>query len=242
MRIALITDLHANETALKAVLDDIARAGVDQTICLGDVATLGPSPIPVIQRLMDLNIPCIMGNHDDFLIQTDLIHKYTNADVIVDSVDWCREKLTEKEIVFIKSFKTRISLDLEEGIRLMLFHGSPQSHMDDILATTTREELDKMLLGHEATIMAGGHTHIQMLRQYRGRLIVNPGSLGCPFEEYTAGQAPKILSHAEYAVVSVSRGQIDIKLKRLYLEKEKLRKEVEACDMPLRNSLIQQYS
>ena len=44
MRIALISDLHANEVALAAVLADIARVGVDQIVCLGDVATLGPHP------------------------------------------------------------------------------------------------------------------------------------------------------------------------------------------------------
>ena len=69
MRIALISDLHANEVALGAVLADIKRVGVDRIICLGDVATLGPHPESVLQTLRDLGCPCIQGNHDAFLLE-----------------------------------------------------------------------------------------------------------------------------------------------------------------------------
>ena len=54
MRVALIPDLHGNDIALRAVLDDIARAGVDRVVCLGDVATLGPAPAEVLAMLRDL--------------------------------------------------------------------------------------------------------------------------------------------------------------------------------------------
>lgn len=70
MRVALISDIHANEVALQAVLDDIARVGVDQIVCLGDVATLGPRPGATIQTLRDLACPCIQGNHDAFLLMS----------------------------------------------------------------------------------------------------------------------------------------------------------------------------
>ena len=69
MRVALISDLHGNAVALEAVLRDIARVGVDRTVCLGDTATLGPSPTAVLSRLRDLQIPCIEGNHDAFLLE-----------------------------------------------------------------------------------------------------------------------------------------------------------------------------
>ena len=77
MRIALISDLHGNEVALKAVLDDIEEVGVDQTICLGDVATLGPRPNAVLSMLRERGYPCILGNHDAFMIDPGLIHTYT---------------------------------------------------------------------------------------------------------------------------------------------------------------------
>src|SRR6267378_5741905 len=82
-RIALISDIHASEVALRAVLAEIRRTGVDQVICLGDVATLGPRPNAVIEILGELGCRCIMGNHDEFLIDAELVHTYTAASQVV---------------------------------------------------------------------------------------------------------------------------------------------------------------
>ncbi len=85
MRIALISDLHANEVALRAVLADADRVGCDEIICLGDVATLGPAPNEVIQLLRERTTRRILGNHDDFMLNRDLIHSYTEVPVVVDA-------------------------------------------------------------------------------------------------------------------------------------------------------------
>ena len=158
MRIALISDLHANLIALRAVFEDIEREGVDQTICLGDVATLGPAPSEVLELLGERGIPCILGNHDAFMLDADLIRTYTEAPIVVEAVDWCRDQLSKEEIDFIRAFRAGLDLELAEGISLALFHGTPRSHMEDMLATTPAEKLDEMLDGRTATVMAGGHT------------------------------------------------------------------------------------
>src|SRR5262245_16313658 len=101
MRVALISDLHANVVALEAVLADARRLGVDRIVCLGDVATLGPRPGEMLARLRDLGCPCIMGNHDEFLLEPELIRGYSEARVIVDSVDWCRAELSTGELDFV---------------------------------------------------------------------------------------------------------------------------------------------
>src|SRR4051794_15958575 len=106
MRLALISDLHGNELALQAVLRDSKRHGVDQLICLGDVATLGPRPAAVIDILRDFDCPCIMGNHDAFLLDPALIHTYTEFPVIVEAVDWCRDQLSKAHIDFLRTFRS----------------------------------------------------------------------------------------------------------------------------------------
>ena len=63
-RIALISDLHGNAIALREVLRSIDEHGVDEIVCLGDVATLGVAPSEVIDTLQRLGCRCIMGNHD----------------------------------------------------------------------------------------------------------------------------------------------------------------------------------
>ena len=79
MRIALISDIHGNLVSLKVVLADIDRAGVDQIVCLGDVAALGPQPREVVEQLRALGCPCIMGNHDWDVLNSHLVHE--DADV-----------------------------------------------------------------------------------------------------------------------------------------------------------------
>jgi hypothetical protein len=97
-RIALISDIHADEAALRAVLADIRRTGVDQVICLGDVATLGPRPNAVIEILGELGCRCIMGNHDEFLLDAELVHTYSGAPQVVASIDWTRCRLSRIEL------------------------------------------------------------------------------------------------------------------------------------------------
>jgi putative phosphoesterase len=242
MRVALISDLHANVVALDAVLGDIARIGVDQIVCLGDVATLGPLPGATIQKLRDLACPCILGNHDEFLLDPALIHSYSEVPIIIDAVDWCRDQLSSEDLDFLRTFEPRREVSLDGGATLLLFHGSPLSHLDDLLATTPPEEVDRMLGAHRATVMAGGHTHIQMLRQHRGMLLVNPGSLGMPFKEYVGGRPPTLLDHAEYAIVESSLQGIRVQLHRVALDKSALRRDVRGCDNPLSLMLLQQYA
>jgi putative phosphoesterase len=242
MRVALISDLHANVVAFDAVIRDIARIGVDQIVCLGDVATLGPLPGAMIQKLRDLGCLCILGNHDEFLLDPALIRSYTEAPIIVDAVDWCRDQLSSNELDFLRGFERGREMSLEGGATLLLFHGSPKSHMDDLLATTPPDDLDRLLGGRTATVMAGGHTHIQMLRQHRGTLLVNPGSLGMPFKEYVMGRPPTVLDHAEYATVESSGRGIRVQLHRVALDKPALRRAVRDCTNPLSPMLLQQYS
>ncbi len=242
MRIALISDIHANALALQAVFADIDKQGVQKTICLGDVATLGPHPEAVIDMLGERGCPCILGNHDAFLLDSALIHSYTEAKVVVDAVDWCRSRLSTSELNFFRSFVPSLRIPLEKDSTLLLFHGSPRSHMEDLLCTTPPEQLDAALATHSATVMAGGHTHIQMLRQHRGILLVNPGSVGLAFKEYVAGQAPTLLPHAEYAVVESIGDRISVQLHRIPLDKSALRAAAAATDNPLSPMLVQQYA
>jgi len=241
MRIALISDIHANEIALEAVLAEIKKVGVDQIVCLGDVATLGPQPKASVEILRDLHCLCIMGNHDAFLIEPELIQAYTDVPVIIQSVDWAREQLSVDDLNFVRTFQPRIEIALDTNLNLLLFHGSPRSNVEDILATTPPEVLDGILAGYTATLMGCGHTHIQMLRQHRGILVVNPGSVGMPFKEHAAGKQPTILVQAEYGIVETKAGTIEVSLRRVPLDKDALRASVMASQDPLRAVQLQQY-
>ncbi len=242
MRTALISDIHGNELALNAVLDDIHRRGADQTVCLGDVATLGPRPLAVLERLRKLGCACILGNHDEFMFEPSLVADYTRIPVLLEAVAWCRDELPSDAIDFIRSFQGSLKLPLDDRNELLLFHGTPESNVADLLATTAPEVLDAMLAGQQATVMAGGHTHIQMLRQHRGFLLVNPGSVGIPFKEYVGGGPPTVLPHAEYATIESTGGNVSIQLHRVPLDRAALRKAALSVDNPICASLAEMYA
>jgi predicted phosphodiesterase len=233
MHIALISDIHGNLVSLEAVLADIDRAGVDQIVCLGDVTVYGPQPRQVMQRLKALDCPCIMGNHDLDVLKPNLVHMGT--DVLPweeELVAWCADQLSEADLDFSRSFQPRVEIPLDSDSRLLCFHGSPKSNMDQILATTPGPELDKMLVGHAAVVMAGGHTHVQMLRQHKGVMLINPGSVGCPLEQMPFKGMPRYLPWAEYAIVNWVDNTLSVDLRRVFIDLEATKQAALDSDMP----------
>jgi predicted phosphodiesterase len=220
------------------------RAGADRVVCLGDVATLGPRPHEVLARLQALGCDCILGNHDAFLLDAELIRRYTEAPPVVAAVDWCRARLSAAELAFVRGFRAELTLALDGAATLLCYHGTPRSNMEDLLVTTPAATVDEMLGGRATTVMAGGHTHLQMVRQHRGTLIVNPGSVGMPFVAHAGGGPPTVMAHAEYALVEASDGAggVDVRLRRLPLDRRALRQQAAACDFPLRDYLVAQYA
>lgn len=65
MKVAIISDIHANVVALKAVLKDIEEQQVDRIYCVGDLVGYAPFPNEVIDLIKEKNIPTVMGNYDD---------------------------------------------------------------------------------------------------------------------------------------------------------------------------------
>jgi putative phosphoesterase len=245
MRVILISDIHGNQLALEAVLRDARPAADDVVACLGDTATLGPMPREVLRTLRALGGPCIMGNHDAFLLEPDLVRQYTQMPIISEAIDWCRAQLSAQDLAFVRSFANTRELTLEGGASLLLFHGSPDSHMHDLLATTDELALEARLGAHRANVMAGGHTHIQLLRQHRGSWLVNPGSVGMPFRAYVAGARPEIMPYAEYAVVHSAGGTLSVELKRVALERDDLRRAAQSwpnSPPALQADLLLQYA
>jgi putative phosphoesterase len=241
-RIALISDIHGNELALRRVLDDVRQSGVDQIACLGDVATLGPRPREVLGIVREACDFFILGNHDEYLFDAASFRDHSTSPLVLSAVEQCRDDLSAGEVDFVSSFARRVRVPVSGNSSLLLFHGSPDSNNCDLLTETPDTELAGHLVGHAATVMAGGHTHIQMLRQHRGRLLVNPGSVGLPFEQFVAGGPPTVLSHAEYAIVQFRDDDVAVELRRVGLDRVLLAEAARSWCGPLAPYLAEQYA
>jgi len=210
MRVALISDIHANLVALDAALDDIRSENVDQIVCLGDVADLGPQPAETLARLQELGCPCVAGNHDPFK---------EDFPGLMHVVHWCRDQLSTSARAYLASRPATITVSLAPGVDLLCTHGSPYSYDYQFVSSTPDDELDTWKLTPDVRAVVCGHTHVQLMRRYKGRTFVNVGSVGQPFLAPFDGKTPpRCLKRVEYAIVSWDDGRLSVDLRSLPLD------------------------
>jgi predicted phosphodiesterase len=212
MRLALIADIHGNLPALDAVLEEIDQEGIDQLVCLGDVA-LGPQPVETVERLRELGCPVVMGNWDAWVFEPMPSLDGDLGRVLADLRAWSNEQLSPEHRSYVLGFERSLKVALGRRRNLFAFHGSPRSFEDQILATTPDREVKDMLDGHDELVLAGGHTHFQLFRRFGESVIANPGSVGLPFRRGETGVMP-ISPWAEYGVVESEGGRLSVELRR----------------------------
>jgi predicted phosphodiesterase len=177
VKVAIISDVHGNRLALEAVLDDIARRGVDATLNLGDLVSGPLEPNWTADILMDLDFPTVRGNHERALIE--------KPPEKLSSVDrFAQEQMEVRHRIWINDMPATMSL-LDD---VFLCHGTPTSDEDPWLdswwdgrTVTTPDEatVAAKAEGFDFPVLLCGHTHVpRAVRLRDGRLIVNPGSVG----------------------------------------------------------------
>jgi predicted phosphodiesterase len=231
MRIALISDIHGNLVALEAALADIERKRADQIICLGDVAVFGPQPREVIARLRELNIPAIMGNTDQWLLNPEPWSTDPDKRPQVEIEMWNASLVDDDDKATVAGYMPTLSLDYGDGLTLLCYHGSPRSFNDSIRPATPEEELDTWFPESRALVMAGGHTHEPMVRRYGASTLVNPGSIGLPVYWTTDGRTVNP-TWAEYALLEWQDGVLGISLRRRPYHLQDLIAATQASGMP----------
>lgn len=179
MRFAAIADIHGNSDALAAVLADIDAQGVTEIVNLGDVASGPLDARRTIELLMARDMVTVRGNHDRFL--TDLTRDAMGpweADVHAQlgavHLDWLRA------LPMTTVFRDTV----------FLCHATPQHdetywletvHPDGTVAMAPLSQIEQWAKGITQSLILCGHSHLpRVVRLSDGRLIVNPGSAGCP--------------------------------------------------------------
>jgi putative phosphoesterase len=233
MRIALISDIHGNLLALEAVLTELQNENIDQFICLGDVALFGPQPREVLARLRGLAGTMVLGNTDAWALGPGPSEMRDEDSLrFFDVESWGAQQLSPTDLEYMSSFRPVVEVHLDKETNLLCYHGSPRAIEDLILATTADEELEAMLSGHQADVMAGGHSHAQMLRRFGATTLINPGSTGLPFVADLLTGRSRNPSWAEYAVVSKQASSLTIDLRRTLYDTTELVRTALASGMP----------
>ncbi len=211
MRLALISDQHGNDVAFRAGLEDIERLEVGDIVCLGDVAQGGDEPAQTLDRLTALGCETVLGNADAFLLE---VPKDSNEPVTerqLERREWTLSQLSPSHLEQIRSFVPVVRREID-GVRMLFFHASPRFYEDVLLPESDADALEPFL-GHDAALLAGGHTHLQWTRRIGDALYVNPGSVGLSYDRHT--DPPVIRSLAEWALVTISDGAVAVEFRQV---------------------------
>ncbi|MGZ4200673.1 MAG: metallophosphoesterase family protein [Thermoleophilaceae bacterium] len=188
----MLSDVHANLPAFRAVLGDVATASVDETWCLGDLVGYGAQPDECVALARERCEVCLVGNHDLVVLgKLDIETFSLNAAV---AARWTQDHIGEEAIEFMGGLEP-----FGSAHDVGLFHGSPRDPVWEYVLSTLQADacMDEM----EARIGAIGHSHVALcfsrvdddgpvrgaqtpagteLDLSAGRWLVNPGGVGQP--------------------------------------------------------------
>ncbi|ORO81068.1 metallophosphoesterase [Streptococcus oralis] len=185
-KIAVLSDIHGNTSALEAVLDDAKAETVDEYWLLGDILMPGTGRRRILDLLADLPITArVLGNWEDSLWRglhrkldlTKASHRY-----LLRQCQYILEEISPEEIEDLHNQPMQVHRrfgDLTVGIT----HHLPDKNWGrELIHTGKQEDFDRLVTNPYASIAVYGHIHQQLLRYGSdGQLILNPGSIGQPF-------------------------------------------------------------
>jgi putative phosphoesterase len=179
MKIAVLSDLHANLPALRAVIDDAGP--VDALFCLGDLVDYGPQPKEVIREIRARATKTIRGNHDQALgfgVECGCAQAF--LDLSVGTRAYHKTLLDQDDIGYLRSLPLSESTEAA-GCTFFLCHASPQGDLYRYLRPSTSEDVwQSEVAGINADLILTGHTHLPMIKRVGKITVVNPGSVGQP--------------------------------------------------------------
>ena len=232
MKYALIADIHANLEAFEVVLEDAKKNNCTHHVCLGDVVGYNPNPRECMKIVRDMEMPCIMGNHDEYCaLDTDLSGFNPHAG---HAIQWTREQLSDEECDWLQRLKylrmianfTIVHATLDAPKRW----GYVMSKLD-AAASFTYQNTGVCFFGHTHVPLAfvrennsvTGGKYDKLTVEKGKKYFINVGSVGQPRD----GDP-----HAAYTIYDLKAGTIE--LRRLEYDFEKTQAKVLKAGLPER--------
>jgi len=196
MKIALISDIHANLPALEAVLEDIEIKKPDAIYCLGDLVGYAPWPNEVVNEIRKRGIPTIAGNYDKGIgLQSDDCGCAYKTDIDKSlgkvSISYTNSAIGENEREYLRTLPAHIRVEFnlsQDTFNVLLVHGSPRRINEYLFEDRDAKSMLRIMEQANADIMVFGHTHKpyhKVLSQEvdgetKYRHAINTGSVGKP--------------------------------------------------------------
>ena len=207
MRVAIFSDVHGNLSGLEAGLADASQHAPDLVVFAGDLCLMGPRPGDCLRRVRELRLPAVMGNTDEWTAGDG-----QPPERMREVLPWTRDQLTADERDWLAGlpFGLTVSPTADPADDLRIVHANPRDLNAIIFPSETHQtaywsavrpcdaELEPLLGGLTAAVLAFGHLHIPNLRQWGRLALVNVASVSMPGD----GDA-----RAKYALLTWAAGQ-----------------------------------
>ncbi len=194
-RVAVISDIHSNSVALKAVLNKINELNIETVLCSGDIIGYHTFPNETIKLMRDSGVISIAGNHD-----LDVIAEKFNPDKKPDIFKFTHDLLTEDNLNWLKSLPKNLQISINNR-SFFIFYVSPVDEEEYLYEGEANSEgyADNC----SCDLLISGHTHLPWIKKYKNTLFINSGSVGKP-----KNGSPK----ASFAVIDLNTKQIDAEI------------------------------
>jgi len=185
MRIAVVSDIHGNLTALEAVLADLRQVGADLVIQGGDLAGSGSRPAEVIDRVRDLKWPGVFGNSDEMLWRPDRLAEILGAPqfdrlremLLTEIIPSTYEAIGPDRLAWLRALPVRFSTG-----ELAVVHAGPDDAWRSPASNAADEELERVYAPLSAHSVVYGHIHVSFVRRLPSFTVVNSGSVSLSYD------------------------------------------------------------
>lgn len=216
MKIAIITDIHANLVALEKIVAHVDRWGPDHVFVAGDMVNRGPRPLEcweLIQSRIDQDHwQVIRGNHEDYVIsQASPEVPRDGPGFSINQASYWTMLQMGNQITALQSLPEQISLSGPDAGEIRIVHASMRGNRDGIYPETSDQTLSKQILPPPG-LLCVGHTHRPLVRKLDTTTIVNAGSSGLPFDGDTRPSYAQIVWQNHQWQAKIQRVEYDLHL------------------------------
>lgn len=179
--IGLISDVHGNLDALRAVLDELRRHDVGLVLAAGDHVLGGPAPLETWRALVAIEARCVRGLSDRALVEVDpddLEASSPQEGERLEAFRKTRQALGDLVIEQLRRLPDQLRVPLIDGSEVLLVHGSPADPTLEIGHDLSEEELRERLADDPADVVVCGSTHVPFLWDVGPHRVINVGSVG----------------------------------------------------------------
>lgn len=223
-KIAIFSDIHGNEQALKSILNDIKLKNIEKIYCLGDVIAIGPSPKECLDLIIDNNIEMVLGNHELYYLKGTEIDDEMSENEI-NHQKWVKEQLNEKHRNILNMCKMKITTKIGK-YNISLQHFLFNSNANDLypfhdLNIVKNGSINLIAENLDNDLTFIGHEHKAFSIQDGSKRLIDIGSSGCVKDNNTF-----------YTILSVENNNINIEKIILNYDREKFEKVFNTKDYP----------